>query len=478
MHTPAPHTIEPAEYQRLPAVVERARESCGLDDARHGQCVYLATMSRDHGPHPTWGDAEPEPPAHLGAMFARGHDVTRSMWDTGSLIVYIDLDYLDPGDPGGPYLHPADAFLCVEPVWRTLHDQARRHHLHLLDLMTGAGYAFVGRVPRHGLAARWLAALAPETPAWWYSHAQRRPAWTLDALPEADARAHLGLSLVLEHLAHRVIASHPADAPVPVVLDNTEVGRGTHGRACVSVDLTHFGDPLDARHLRVAYGVYQKHRLRPDIFGAQAAAVPPLAVVPRRGHGLLETLAVSRDLSRAAHAAVLDRTDLPDCTRGIMRLLAEYERSALAAFHRTYLAPRVGTPPTDETVLRSLDPETLPPCVAACLRQPNDLLLKPAHLQNLVRVLMARGWPARRIADLVLAHYRRDGAWGDHWRRVDPETRAYHDVRVFAGMVATGLDRGLDLNCVSTQEKGMCPRRLCGLDLRRERDQLLARRTP
>jgi hypothetical protein len=78
----------------------------------------------------------------------------------------------------------------------------------------------------------------------------------------------------------------------------------------------------------------------------------------------------------------------------------------------------------------------------------------------------------------VLAVYRRDGQWGDHWRRVDPATRAFHDVRVFAGMVASGLDRGLDLNCVSTQEKGMCPRGPCGLDLRRERDHLLARRTP
>jgi hypothetical protein len=56
---------------------------------------------------------------------------------------------------------------------------------------------------------------------------------------------------------------------------------------------------------------------------------------------------------------------------------------------------------------------------------------------------------------------------------MDAQTRAEFDVRVFAGMVATGLDRGIDYNCVSAQEKSICPLAPnCHHDLRDDRAQL------
>jgi len=54
-------------------------------------------------------------------------------------------------------------------------------------------------------------------------------------------------------------------------------------------------------------------------------------------------------------------------------------------------------------------------------------------------------------------------------------TRAEFDVRVFAGLNAAGVDRGVDFNCRSAQEKGLCPGRPCPLDLRVMRQQLLDR---
>jgi hypothetical protein len=76
---------------------------------------------------------------------------------------------------------------------------------------------------------------------------------------------------------------------------------------------------------------------------------------------------------------------------------------------------------------------------------------------------------------LVRAAYEADHAWGDRWRRLHAATRAEFDVRVFAGMVATGLDQLVDFNCVSAQEKGLCPGTGCTLDLRVDRDRLLPR---
>jgi hypothetical protein len=45
-------------------------------------------------------------------------------------------------------------------------------------------------------------------------------------------------------------------------------------------------------------------------------------------------------------------------------------------------------------------------------------------------------------------------------------------------MVITGLDQGVDFNCRSAQEKGLCPGAVCTHDLRAERDRLFPQARP
>ena len=66
-----------------------------------------------------------------------------------------------------------------------------------------------------------------------------------------------------------------------------------------------------------------------------------------------------------------------------------------------------------------------------------------------------------------------DFDWGDRWIWLDARTRAEFDVRVFAGLLAAGLDRGVDFNCRSAQEKELCPGTPCRYDLRTTRQRLL-----
>jgi hypothetical protein len=51
--------------------------------------------------------------------------------------------------------------------------------------------------------------------------------------------------------------------------------------------------------------------------------------------------------------------------------------------------------------------------------------------------------------------------------------RADFYTRLFAGLLAVGRDQLVDFNCVSTQEKGLCPGVPCGWDLRTLRESLL-----
>ncbi len=91
------------------------------------------------------------------------------------------------------------------------------------------------------------------------------------------------------------------------------------------------------------------------------------------------------------------------------------------------------------------------------MTEPNDLLLKPAGIQIVTRSLLAEGWHPRHIAGLIRSKFADPSfSWGIDWNDYEPGTRADFYVRLFAGLYATGLDQLVDMNCVSTAEKGFC----------------------
>jgi len=156
----------------------------------------------------------------------------------------------------------------------------------------------------------------------------------------------------------------------------------------------------------------------------------------------------------------------PEVTEAAVRVLqAAGDRGGLEFRFDTHLigaaALRAGLPP-------------LPPCVSWPLDEPNDRLLQPAFIQQLTRTLVAHGWTPAAIARRVHERYAADAGWGDHWTRRDRWTRAMFDVGVFAALIHVGLDEGVDFNCVSAMEKGLCPGTGCPYNLADIRDRMLA----
>jgi len=307
--------------------------------------------------------------------------------------------------------------------------------------------------------------------------AERRPMWTHGDIDLRHARAYAGLGMLMEFLAHRILRRAQRATPIPIVLNGTVVGSGLAGRECVSLDISYAGDPLDVRHIRVAYGAYQKHRLRPDLVehGGGAAERPPFVALPRGDASLEYLLFHGRDLRHAARAARSIPARLPMCTSGVARLLDAYAPSPLARFHREFYATPPGECASFDALVRSPIWARLPECVRSPLVEPNDRLLQPAVIQHVVRVLMSEGLPPRDVSGIVHSRYAADVDWGNRWFWLDARTRAEFDVRVFAAMTATGLDRGVDFNCRSSQEKNLCPGRPCPQDLRVNRQRLLER---
>jgi hypothetical protein len=444
---------EGARYYAHAGVRRCMREYCG-ERGGHASAHFVSQLSPDH--FITWAEAPRFSPAALPALWTAGWDISRSLLDRDSLIVYFEIDVADPDAPEDALLRPAQAFFDVEPVYRAVRTELTRLGLSLLDVMTGRGYHFAGTVP---LAAHVVGDISSVAPT--------------DA--PATERSHIGLGMLLEHLAHNIYR-RAAKHRVPVVIDGVEVGRGGVGREAVSLDLSGYGDPVGARQMRVAYSTYQSHRVRPDIFGAYTAReVPVLAAVPRRGRSLFWMLEHARTAEQAADLAEFDDARLPDVTTGMDHLFAEYKDSPLAAFHRVYYGVPMHGPARWEDTYDRLAPDDVVPCIGEALRAPNDALLKPTVLQQLTRYLMARGWSPRHVAGLVWSKYARDSGWGDRWAFLDPQRRAEFDVRVFAGALVTGLDHAVDFNCMSSQEKGLCPRSSCQHDLRHDRARLMER---
>jgi hypothetical protein len=467
------HLATARDYYRRPAVRARIREYCGGASGGPLTCASLSAMTPGET-QPTWETAPHHPPAALDALLDAGSDVARSLLDRESLLVHLDLDHQNIDRPEEPFLHPADVFFKLEPVYRATRRVLWRFGIAPLVLMTGRGYHFTGRIPlSHPLVDR-LAALIPEEPPWLATIDGRHP----EGAPKLDARharASGGLGLLIEHLAHLILRRAAPRTPIPVMVNGTPVGRGLAGRECISIDLSYVGDPLDARYLRAAFGTYQLHHLRADIFGAVVADETPLmAAIPRKAVSLFQLLMTTRFLDGAARLATHADARIPDVAAGAGALLVDYLGSPLAAFHRAFYGVRPhGAAAWPDTYDR-LDLMTLPPCVAWPLRQPNDLLLQPARIQHVVRTLLADGWHPRHVAGLVHSRYARDFGWGSRWTRMDAASRADFDVRVFAGLIATGVDGQVDFNCVSAKEKGLCPHDPnCRHDLRDDRDRLL-----
>jgi hypothetical protein len=451
------------------AAVRRALRTYAGATATHGPtAAFLSALDPAAQPFPTWSSTSHVPWSALPDACDRGCDLSRALWDTDALIFAIDLDYQNLDYPGEPFLHASSVFFKLENSYAALRRIFRRFGLPIAAIATGRGYHFVGRVPLESDTIDRLTTLST-VPAWYATHERRRPPFVAPMTPR-QAQAAEGLGLLIEHVAHLAITEATPHNLIPLVVNGVVVGSGEIGRECVSIDFSHVGDPLDTRHVRMAFSAYQWHRARPDIFGPTVAALPPLAALPRRGRSLEAFLLGGRDLKAARAAARTGALALPNVSRGIDRLIRHYRASPLARFHEAFAAER-----------RTIDcaavcgvPD-LPPCLARPLVEPNDLLLKPEYLQNLVRGLLARGWSAARIAALVEREYRADHQWGDRWTRLDARTRADFDVRVFAGLVLTGHDRLIDFNCVSSREKGICPESGCGHDLDDDRRALVTR---
>lgn len=454
------------------AVRQRLTEFLGGDALDHATAVYI-TRSDGCG----FDRRDLRPPTELDWYLDRDLDIARSLADSASLLLHLDLEYVNFDSPAEAFVDPWRTFDLQEPAVRVIESLLLEWGIRPLHIITGQGHHFVWRVAQGSPVAARIAALAPAPELVDACHSRMPPILT----GHVDREAHgsfAALALMMEFVAHRVKELAAPLCQLPVEITAVHVGPGAmRQRELISIDISEYGDPLQTRMIRAPFTNY----LKPWVTGLARSLgvedeIPAFPAIPlhemdvRQAITLRQVESEVQDLARRACVRIPEQSD------GTAKLLDAYLASRLRRFHEFYYSARHDPKERwHETYARTpLDP--LPNCVHHILEWPNDRLLKPAGMQLVTRTLLASGWHPRHIAGLIRSKFDDEHfGWGVNWSDYEPATRADFYTRLFAGLHLTGLDRLVDFNCTSNREKGFCFPPAEGIcDLEPSRQTLLA----
>jgi hypothetical protein len=411
----------------------------------------------------------------LDSLFDDGLEISRSLWDETSLLADFDVEYVNFDHAAEAFLEPERVFEVQQPVAATIEQTLHAYGISALHLLSGRGHHFVWRIQRASEVFKRLVKLARGPESLWRTGRDLQSPEGKD-VPVELAHAFAGLGLVMEFLAHRIKEIAAPITQIPVELTAVEVGPSAHGREMVSIDISEYGDPLYSRMLRAPFSIYLKPWQQRWAFGAQVLeTLPPLVVIPLEKITWREGILLMRDFAAAQELAQHSITKIPDAGESVQKLIDDYERSNVAKFHNWFYSQEPHPADRWPDTYDQLPLEILPACVRGVLERPNDLLLRPASIRRLVRVMLALGWHPRHIAGLITSKYAGSFGW-TQFEGCDPATRADFYTRVFAGLFATGRDDLIDFNCVSALEQKTCPFSNCGFNLLKFQQSALDRR--
>jgi hypothetical protein len=417
-------------------VRDRIVDFLGGRDLASASCTYLASCdSLNPAKLQRW------PVVELDRLLRRGGGIARSLYDTHSILVHLDIEYVNHDSPAEAFTNPWKAFRLQEPVVAKIEELLAGWGIRPLHLLTGQGHHFVWRFPRGSELERRITNLFPS------------------AYRDGGEQVFANLALLMDFFAFRIKAEAGAESSLPVEVTAVQVLPGSSGqRELISIDISEYGDPLAARTIRIPFTRY----LKPWSTGLARRLgledqIGPCVCIPLHEIDVMQALKFRQDQADVVALAKRCCTIIPDEGEGTARLLEEYLGSGLRAFHQRFYEAEHDAPELWPLTYARTPLNDLPGCVRHSLQFPNDLLLKPAVMRLVTRCLLAKGWHPRHIAGLVRSKFE-DPAheWMGCWEGYSPAFRADFYVRLFAGQIAVELDQLVDFHCDGMKAQGLC----------------------
>ncbi len=344
-----------------PAVRQRLIEFLGGETLDRATAVYLTRSDGCHSQR-----ASLHPVADLNWFLERDCDIARSMADTASVLMHLDVEYVNFDSPAEAYVDPWRTFDLQEPVVRVIEEKLLHWGIRPLHMITGQGHHFVWRFPRQSALAGRFSALCP-APELLEACQKRVPPDYATAIDCEAQRIFMAVALIMEYVARQVKEAAAPLCRFPVEITAVHVGPcATAQREMISIDISEYGDPLHTRMTRMPFTNYRKpwvNGLAQDL--GVADQIPAIRSIPLYEMDFRQALKV-----RQVDADVLDLARracvrIPLQEEGTARLLEQYLASRLRRFHEHFYAarhdPSERWPQTyDHTPL-----EALPNCVRA-----------------------------------------------------------------------------------------------------------------
>jgi hypothetical protein len=455
------------------SVRDRIWEFLGAESSGSSPTALFITSADEESQNP----GEPLPIRELGCKLQENREIFRSLWDRESLLVDLDIEYVNFDLPAEPYVDFDRAFALQAPLILEVEKALLHHGIAPLHLLSGRGHHFIWRVRRDSRCFARLAHLGrlPLSHKGHYNCQHSPSGETVDYLL---ASAFAGLGQVIEYFADEMKKQCAPRLKLPIELSAIEVGPGERGRELISFDISQYGDPLDTRTTRVAYSRYLKLAQQNEVAGGQNnSCLPPIFTIPLYEMSLSDALRIMHDPESVSALAAYAPAKIPDCSAGMDNLLTSYLSSELALFHCHFYSEEPDPPADWPHTYERIDLDQLPVCIQFLLQNPNDLLLRPSSIRRVVIALLSLGWHPRHISGLIRSKFEHDYGWGIYWDRYDPAARAEFFTRLFSGLIVARYDNVVDFNCCSTQEEKICFSSNCQDNLERFRTSLLNRRT-
>lgn len=441
------------EYYQNPSVFRRMMEFLGGRSFEDVSALYITQCDE-----PTAAELGSyfRLPGELPQLLSRGLDVSRSLWDKTSLIVHLDIEYVNFDFQAEPYLDPRRAFSLQRSSEIAIQEFLLDFGIAPLHILSGRGHHFVWRLLRDSAAYGKLTRIGrlPEHLAQRYK--EKHPPSPL-SIDHDLGSAYAGLGLLMEHVAYRVRQKAAAGTEIPIGITAVEVPPQQRGREMISLDITEYGDQLNTRVIRIPYSLYLKPWRKGGILTDELREkIPPMASIPLFEMSLWQGIECMRDFSKVTDLAKRASVQIPEQSERTLALIADYEASDTARFHDWYYSKEHEKYDRWPETYDKAPLELLPPCTRFILENPNDLLLKPSGIQQVVRVFLSLGWHPRDVAGLIRSKFERDYGWGNEWYFYDAAYRADFYTRVFSGLIVTGGDKLDFFDCWPVKESFYC----------------------
>jgi hypothetical protein len=333
--------------------------------------VYFATADEKmHVP------TSPRALSELATSLQSNLEIFRSLWDRQSLLVDLDIEYVNFDDAAEPYIEFERTFALQEPLRRGIQKALLAYGIAPLHLLSGRGHHFIWRIGRDSACFARLAHLGrlPTSLQAQYKHIRAPGGETIDP---ALGKAFVGLGQVVEYFAAEMKRRCAPESKIPIELSAIEVGPGEKGRELISFDISQYGDPLPARFIRAAYSRYLKILQHREAIESRAISNRSSQfVIPIFEMDLSEAIRVMHNPEAVVELATYVPAKTPDCTLGTENLLNSYLSSELALFHGDFYATDPEPPERWPQTYNRIDTRQLPSCMQVVLQYPNDFLFR------------------------------------------------------------------------------------------------------